>query len=202
MTEYGEASKPHHMGAPGKSDTIVTLLNARFKDVIFSHLGQMLVKRYTKDIPEHVSVYGAKIDRYSTGEVLALALCPPSDLAATTLNNLMWSELHLRTYENTEDLFNQMDLAWDNLGNLQPLAIDVYDDVDVKIYEDTSYSRNKREGYKPNRNTRTYKTRDGTVAMTLRANNGDPRGLGGNDLPKETTFVPALESFNIVIWFA
>jgi hypothetical protein len=194
--------KPQHMGAPGKSDTIVALINARFKDVVFSLLGHILIKLYNENSPTHVAVYGARIDRYCTGDALALAICMPSDLAATTIDNLMWTQLHLRTYEGTDDLFSQFQLEWDNLGNPQPLAIDAYNDVDVKVYEDSTYPEVREKGYKPNKHTRTYRTRDGTVALTLRAPSGDPRGLGGNDLPKETTFVPALEQFNTVIWFA
>jgi hypothetical protein len=204
-----------HMGASGDADVAVLALNGRFAGVIFSSLGETDVvlrpkpkqnKLTASEVNEKRTrylLYGALIDRHVTTQTLALAFCRHIGgqrlaVPATTIDRLPWLELHVRTYTTDElgDLVAQLPLQWDNLGQAQELALDPYDDLpDVKLFQDAEEARTQRSNAKP---TRTYHTRDGTVTLAFRAQRPDGRD-DGNDLPRETTFVPALELFDWVL---
>jgi hypothetical protein len=203
-----------HMGASGDADVAVRALNGRFAGVIFSSLGETDVvlrprprqHKLTAAVVEKRTrylLYGALIDRHVTTQTLALAFCRHIGgqrlaVPAMTIDRLPWLELHVRTYTTDElgDLVAQLPLQWDNLGQAQELAVDPYEQLpDVKLFQDSEEAKTQRSNAKP---TRTYHTRDGTVTLAFRAQRPDGRD-DGNDLPRETTFVPALELFDWVL---
>jgi len=185
---------------------VKALLNARLDGLIFTDIGDIEVEVKGKSVTNYnmrtrYVAYAALIDRHTTTQTLAVAFCIRSQGAstpATTIDKLTWRQLHIRTYTDEElrDLLSQTNLRWDDLDVAQNLPIDPYGNLDdVRIYQDSDEAHEKTP-----KSMRTYRTADKTVSLTLRAHR--PDGLGGNDLPAETTFVPGLELFDLVIWLS
>jgi hypothetical protein len=213
MADKGLLEAGQHMGVSGESDKVHGMINARFEGVVFSRLGlaETTIRRGDGDNlggasgkARHV-VYAAHIDRRTTAQTVAIAMCAEIQgrkltTPATTLDRLPWKQLHVRTYSDTElgDLCDQLDaLDWSLLGAPQQLAIDSYDALpDVMIYRDRVDQSDRRAR---DSNVCTYRTKDGTLVMAVRPHRD---GTAGNDMPKESSFVPVFEIFDCVVWFA
>jgi hypothetical protein len=173
------------------SNNCITIINNRFRDVVFYKMGTRSVAIGTA-APINATFYGAAIHRETRDECIAIAMCCQGNIVSNTLDKLPWLSLHLRKYNDVEydGLTEQRDLDWEAMGAKQDLNIDGYDDNrDVDMVE--SQSSRLRVTYLPVNNE--------AISVEYEGANKDPRALGGNDLPERTTFVPLLESFSCVI---
>lgn len=167
------------------------IINNRFQDVVFYKMGSRSVQ-IGSAAPITATFYGAAIHRETRDECIAIAMCGMSNSTSNSLNKLPWISLHLRKYNDMEYdwLTEQIDIDWAAMGAKQFLNINAYDDGnDVDMLQ--SKSSRLRSTYLP-------VNKEG-ISVEYEGPNKDPRGLGGNDLPERTTFIPLLESFSCVI---
>lgn len=188
------------------------LLGRRFGDVIFTKIDTITINIEGTTTQRH-GMYVARINRDSTCHCLAIALCAPgNEPSKKKLKDIAWTQLHLRTYNNPENLYDKINADWEKMGEPQHLSVDMLEEPKFVMTKDGKKVKNPQyypildlplEQYTSDEEGReiTYISEDKTVLVTCRAHDVDEDNLGGQELPSDTTLMPALEMFNTVIWF-
>lgn len=189
------------------------LLGRRFGDVIFTKIGTIQVTIKGTASQRH-GIFAARINRNSTSHTIAMAYTAPAtqEFEKKKLADIGWTQLHLRTYNKPELLYDQVNLDWEKMGEPQYLSADMIEEPRFVRTKDGRKVRNPQ--YNPiedlpltqyssdNDATKiTYISEDKTVLVTCKAQDIDEENIGGQELPPDTTLLPVIEQFNTVIWF-
>lgn len=188
------------------------LLGRRFGDVIFTKIGTIQVTIKGTATQRH-GIFAARINRNSTAHTIAMAFCAPAtEIEKKKLTEIGWTQLHLRTYNNPQLLYDQFNLAWEKMGEPQHLNVDLLEEpryvrtkdnrrVKNPMYNPISDLPLKQYGSENDGLKITYISEDKTVLVTCKAQDVDEENIGGQELPPTTTLLPVIEQFNTVIWF-